>query len=90
MSVARDCGMVLPYEQVIQITVKGDSHLAKIDWEVVGVPQTLHRGSFSSDSVSLNFTRTCYNKKCTFVRKHHVMSAYRKQKVKSGSMWHIE
>jgi hypothetical protein len=62
VSVARDCGMVLPYEQVIQITVKGDSHFARIDWEVVGVPQTMHRGSFSSDSVSLNFTSTCYNK----------------------------
>lgn len=52
MSVARDCGMVLPYEQVIEVTVKGDSRLAKIDWEVVGVPQTWHRGHFSSDSVS--------------------------------------
>jgi magnesium-transporting ATPase (P-type) len=52
VSVARDCGMVLPYEQVIQITDEGDSHFSKIRWEVVGVPQTLPRGSFSYDSVS--------------------------------------
>lgn len=63
MCVARDCGMVLSYEQVIQITVKGDSDFTKIDWEVVGVPQTSYRGSASSDSVSLNFLNTYYKKK---------------------------
>lgn len=52
VSVARDCGMVLPCEQVIQIIVEGDPHLGKINLEVVGVPQTLSRGSFDSDSVS--------------------------------------
>ncbi|XP_023726909.1 probable cation-transporting ATPase 13A3 isoform X2 [Cryptotermes secundus] len=50
VSVARDCGMILPYEQVIQVTVKVDSHLTDIHWEVVGVPQGLSHGSFSSDS----------------------------------------
>lgn len=74
MSVARDCGMVLPCEQVIQVTAKGDSRLAKIDWEVVGVPQTLHHGHFSSDCVSFNFTSTCYSKKFTFVPKHRVIN----------------
>jgi hypothetical protein len=88
VSVARDCGMVLPYEQVIQVTVKGDSRLAKIDWEVVGVPQTWHRGSFSSDSVSFIFTSTCYSKKFTFVPKLRVINVYRKQEVKSGSLQH--
>lgn len=88
MSVARDCGMVLPYEQVIQVTVKGDSHLARIDWEVVGVPQTWHCGRFSSDSVSFIFTSTCYSKKFTFVPKHCVINVYRKEEVKSGSMQH--
>lgn len=88
MSVARDCGMVLPYEQVIQVTVKGDSCLAKIDWEVVGVPQTWHHGRFSSDSVSFIFTSTCYTKKFTFVPKHHVINVYRKQEIKSGSIEH--
>lgn len=88
MSVARDCGMVLPYEQVIQVTVQGDSRLARIDWEVVGVPQTWHRGSFSSDSVSFIFTSTCYSKKFTFVPKLRVINVYRKQEVKSGSMQH--
>lgn len=86
MSVARDCGMVLPYEQVIQVTVKGDSRLARIDWEVVGIPQTWHRGCFSSDSVSFIFTSTCYSTKFTFVPKHYVINVYRKQEVKSGSM----
>jgi magnesium-transporting ATPase (P-type) len=52
VSVARDCGMVLPYEQVIQITVKVDLHRTDIHWEVVGVPQALSHGSFRSDSVS--------------------------------------
>jgi len=81
--------MVLPYEQVIQVTVNGDSRLAKIDWEVVGVPQTWHRGRFSSDSVSFICTSTCYSKKkFTFVPKHHVINVYRKQEVKSGSMQH--
>lgn len=55
VSVARDCGMILPYEQVIQVTVKVDSHLTDIHWEVVGVPQGLSHGSFSSDSVSSSF-----------------------------------
>jgi len=88
VSVARDCGMVLPYEQVIQVTVKGDSRLARIDWEVVGVPQTWHHESFSSDSVSFIFTSTCYSKKFTFVPKLRVINLYRKQEVKSGSMQH--
>jgi magnesium-transporting ATPase (P-type) len=52
VSVARDCGMVHPYEQVIQITAKGGSHPTDLQWEVVGVPQTLSHGSFPSDSVS--------------------------------------
>jgi hypothetical protein len=88
VSVARDCGMLLPCEQVIQVTVKGDSRLAKIDWEMVGIPQTWHRGRFSSDSVSFIFTSTCYSKKFTFVPKHHVINVYRKLEVKSGNMQH--
>jgi len=80
--------MVLPYEKVIQVTVKGDSCLAKIDWEVVGVPQTWHCGRFSSDSVSFIFTSTCYRKIFTFVPKHHVIYVYKKEEVKSGSIQH--
>jgi hypothetical protein len=52
VSVARDCGMVLPYEQVIKVTAKVDSHHTDIQWEVVGAPQALSHGSFNSDSVS--------------------------------------
>ncbi|XP_021926839.1 probable cation-transporting ATPase 13A3 isoform X2 [Zootermopsis nevadensis] len=50
VSVARDCGMVPPSEQVIQVTVEGDLQLGRIHWEVVGVPQSLHHGSLRSHS----------------------------------------
>ena len=52
VSVARDCGMVAPYEHVIQLSFDGDPQLGILNRQLIGAPQSLPRGSLTPSSVS--------------------------------------